>query len=321
MKDEKTSQFNGITEQRIELTRRTFLSHPAIYRAQKVHFYLMDILPLVLTLISIPILVHLGIGWLDLGVFAFMWFLTAVGVELGFHRLFSHKAFTATPSVKFVLAFLTHIAGQGTITSWAATHRHHHAYSDSKADTHSPYDSNGKVTFKTFIRSHILWKLRYPYPNPNLYLKDLLTDKTLRKFDRFYFVNVLLGILLPGVIAYFISGQNPTFLAKGILLGGIVRLTLTQHFTWMINSVCHIWGATDFSTDDNSKNNLLLFIPTLGGSWHNTHHAFPNSHRNDILKRHLDPSHWLLLVLSELKLVTLPKAPSKTLIDMKLRKH
>ena len=67
-----------------------------------------------------------GFSWIDLGLLLGMYFLTALGITVGFHRLFVHRSFETNAAVKFVLAALGSMAVQGSVLKWAAVHRRHH---------------------------------------------------------------------------------------------------------------------------------------------------------------------------------------------------
>jgi len=300
-------------------TRSLFLDHPAIARAQRKHFLLLDALPVILSILSVVYLIQVGLRADDWAVFGFMWVITAFGIEGGHHRLFSHRAYIATKPFKVIMAFLSHLSGQGTIASWASTHRHHHQYSEKDEDTHSPYTGQ-QITVRSFLKSHFLWKWNYRYPNPIHYSIDILKDKTLRSMDKLYYLNVVSGVLLSGVLNFLLSGEVRGFLV-GLAFGGIIRLTLTQHFTWMINSVCHIFGKKNYRTGDESRDNFWLVIPTLGGAWHNTHHAFPNSPRNDLIKKRIDPTYYILKLFGSFGLLKLNRWPTEELTWVKKIDH
>jgi len=306
-------------EKKAARTRSVYLDHAAIAYAQRKHFLLLDVVPLAASLLSIVYLSSVGVVAKDWLVFLFMWVITAFGIEAGYHRLFSHRAYDATKSFKIFMILLAHSAGQGTIVSWASTHRHHHQFSEKPDDVHSPYIGK-HLTLGSFIQSHIFWKWNYRYPNPINYSVDILKDKTIRGLDRFYYINVILGILLSGVLDYLLTGGLRGFLV-GLCLGGVIRLTLTQHFTWMINSVCHIWGRKNFKTWDESRDNPWLAVPTLGGSWHNTHHAFPNSPRNDLIKEQIDPCFHVLRLFGLFGFLDLKAWPTRELTWLKKIDH
>ena len=79
-----------------------------------------------------------GFRWTDLGLLLGMYVLTALGITVGFHRLFVHRSFETYTWVKFVLAVLGSMAVQGSLLKWVAMHRRHHQHSDTPDDPHSP---------------------------------------------------------------------------------------------------------------------------------------------------------------------------------------
>jgi stearoyl-CoA desaturase (delta-9 desaturase) len=68
-----------------------------------------------------------------------MYLLTAVGITVGFHRLFVHRSFETCTWVKFILAALGSMAVVGSLLNWVAQHRRHHQQSDTPDDPHSPH--------------------------------------------------------------------------------------------------------------------------------------------------------------------------------------
>lgn len=302
--------------------RRRLLRDESIYAEQRRHFVLFDIIPTAAAVASIPVLWHIGVTWVGVSLFVVMWLLTLIGIEVGYHRLFSHNAFVPTPAVKAGLIILGSIGGQGPVVSWAATHRHHHHHSDGEEDSHSPHP-RGRDRAPTwrdrvgaFAHSHLLWKWSYPYPSPSHYTPHLLRDAVVIRVSRRYQLWVVLGLVAPtvggGLIAWSWRGA-----LEGFLAGGVLRLVFTQHVTWSINSLAHLFGARPFRTGDLSTNNAWLFIPTLGGSWHNNHHAFPTTASNQLEWWQFDPCYWLILGLKQLGLVSHVKVPTAAAVKAK----
>jgi stearoyl-CoA desaturase (delta-9 desaturase) len=85
----------------------------------------------------------------------------------------------------------------------------------------------------------------------------------------------------------------------GLLWGGLVRIFVTHHITWSINSICHVFGTQEYATGDESRNNLVCGLLGLGEGWHNSHHAFPTSARHGLAWWQLDAS-WLVIRSMEL---------------------
>jgi stearoyl-CoA desaturase (delta-9 desaturase) len=108
------------------------------------------------------------------------------------------------------------------------------------------------------------------------YAPELLEDPVMRKINNAFLPLVALGLITPGVLGFALTG-TVAGAATGVLWGGFVRVFLTHHVTWSINSVCHFYGRRRFETDDYSTNVAWLAIPSLGESWHHNHHAFPRA--------------------------------------------
>src|SRR5438128_12640876 len=71
-----------------------------------------------------------GFHWTDLGLLLGMYFFTALGITVGFHRLFVHRSFETYTWIKFIFAILGSMAVQGPLFLWVALHRKHHQHSD-----------------------------------------------------------------------------------------------------------------------------------------------------------------------------------------------
>jgi stearoyl-CoA desaturase (delta-9 desaturase) len=80
-----------------------------------------------------------GFRWSDLALLLGMYLLTALGITVGFHRLFTHQAFETNRAVQFVFAVLGSMAVEGPLLQWVALHRRHHQHSDDDEDPHSPH--------------------------------------------------------------------------------------------------------------------------------------------------------------------------------------
>lgn len=250
---------------------------------QKRHFILLDVLPFIGTALGIAILAKTGVEPVDLVGLAIMWFITVVGIELGYHRYFSHRAFETTPWMKRLLVIFASMGGQGSVIAWATNHIHHHRYSDTPRDTHTPMHSgagwSGK--FKGFLHAQVLWKWSYRQPLPDKYSLWLYKDPDITRLSKtsLYYTWVLLGLIIPALISGLWEMSLEGAL-RGFILGGVIRLFACEQGTFFINSVCHLVGTQPYRSKDNSRNNFWFALITLGGAWHNNHHAFPKSANN-----------------------------------------
>ena len=102
---------------------------------------------------------------------------------------------------------------------------------------------------------------------------------------------------MPGGLATTLAGTTAAFW-PGVLWGGFVRLFLVHHVTWSVNSVCHLFGSAPLATGDESRNNGVIALLSLGEGWHNNHHAFPSSARHELRWWQFDPVYLALCGLA-----------------------
>lgn len=218
---------------------------------------------------------------------AWMWFAglytaSTVGVSMGYHRLFTHRAFECGSRARKVLAGLGGLAVEGPMWEWVRDHRTHHAFGDLPGDPHSP--NNG------FWWSHCLWVL-FDTVRPASYKPLTNFDGATSRWQRrWYWHIVLLGFALP-LLAGFFAGLYFRFPLAGaiqhgllfLLLAGPVRVVAHLHATWAVNSFGHTIGFKPTNANgiplskDRSRNCWQILIPTFVGEWaHANHHAQPN---------------------------------------------
>ena len=253
-----------------------------------------------------------GFGWVDLGLLLGMYALSALGITVGFHRLFVHRSFEAYMWVKFIIAVLGSMAVQGALITWVAHHRRHHQHSDTMEDPHSPHNHGGGVLgmIQGFWHAHIGWFFMADPPGLEHYVKDLTASPSLRIASALFPLWIVLGLIIPAVLGGVISGTWAG-VWTGLIWGGFVRVFLVHHVTWSINSSCHLWGLRPYRSDDESRNNLVFGILGMGEGWHNTHHAFPTSARHGLRWWEVDASYYVIRTMNLLGLAWNLKIPSK----------
>lgn len=246
-----------------------------------------------------------GFYWVDCGLLLGMYSLTALGITVGYHRLFTHRAFETNSVVKFVLAVLGSMAVEGPLLKWTAIHRRHHQHSDTHQDPHSPHGQGAGLrgVLRGLWHAHVGWFLRPDPPNLSHYVKDLHQSNLLRMASRLFPVWATLGVLIPGAIGGLLTG---TWMGafSGLLWGGLARIFLVHHVTWSINSICHLWGRQPFRTGEESRNNLVFGVLGFGEGWHNNHHAFPTSARFGLRWWQIDFGYWFICCLAWLGLAS-----------------
>ena len=260
----------------------------------KPRLLLANVLMFVLTMAGAVIVVPwYGIAH-DYSVAAWVWFvvlLYANGLAItgGYHRLWSHKTYDAHWSVRLVYMLLGAMALQNSILVWASGHRSHHQFVDD--NDRDPYSASRGLWF-----SHIGWMLRrYPSGETDLSnVRDLQRDPIVAFQHKYYYVLAIgLNVLVPLALGWLHGDLWGVF-----LLAGVLRLVVSHHFTFLINSVAHAFGRQPYSDEHSARDNGWLAFLTYGEGYHNFHHQFAHDYRNGIRWWHWDPSKWIICSLS-----------------------
>jgi stearoyl-CoA desaturase (Delta-9 desaturase) len=219
-----------------------------------------------------------GVGLTDILLALVFYMITGLGVTVGYHRLLTHGSFTARPALRVALAIAGSMSFEGDVTGWVATHRRHHAFADRPGDPHSPYRYGTSVAgqLRGLAHAHMGW-LMHEDPTPrDRYAPDLLADRGMRAVTAAFPVLCIASLALPFAAGWALGGT----LRAGLLAlvwAGLVRITLLQHVTWSVNSLCHVFGSRPFRTrrHDRATNLWPLALLSFGESWHNMHHSDP----------------------------------------------
>ena len=256
---------------------------------------LVTVLPFVGLVVAGWQLWNSWLHWYDLVAFFALYIPTALGVTVGFHRLFTHRSFKTGPITRGVIGALGSAAIEGPLISWVADHRKHHTFSDEDGDPHSPHVDHGGL--RGLFHAHVGWLFIHDQRAlKTRYAPDLLADPVARFINRTFLWWVLAGFVAPFTIGFILGGTLVAALTS-LLWGGLIRMFFVHHVTYSINSLCHVFGRRDFETGDESRNLLWLSPLSFGESWHNNHHAFPTSFRHGMKPWELDISAgviWLL---------------------------
>jgi stearoyl-CoA desaturase (delta-9 desaturase) len=248
-----------------------------------------------------------GFEWTQIALAIVFYFATGIAITAGYHRLLSHRAYSASSFVKFLYLILGAAAFQNSALKWCSDHRVHHRHVDHEKD---PYNIN-----KGFFWAHIGW-IFYKEQNsePTHYPKDLLNDKLVMWQHRNYlWLAVVVGFVLPAVIGHFLGSA-----LGGLALAGVLRVVFVHHCTFFINSLCHIVGTRPYTDTNTARDSYVMALFSYGEGYHNYHHYFPSDYRNGIRWYHFDPTKWLIKSLSFVGLVRdLKKVPEKLINQAK----
>ena len=225
---------------------------------------------------------------------AWIWFVLLVGangmaITCGYHRLFAHATYEAHPVLKIVYLLFGAMALQNSALIWSAGHRVHHRHiDDNELD---PYSAK-----RGFWFSHIGWMLRhYPSGEPDFRaVRDLERDPLLRLQHRYYIpLTLAMNFGLPLLLGWAGGDMLGMF-----LLAGVLRLVISHHVTFLINSLAHIWGTQPYTEDNTARDNPVVALLTYGEGYHNFHHMFAHDYRNGVKAWHWDPSKWFIAAMS-----------------------
>jgi fatty-acid desaturase len=252
------------------------------------------------------VLIHAGVlaapfffTWKALAICVFLcWFTGSIGVCLGYHRALTHGSFSTYRPVRWFLAFVGGMSGEGSAITWVANHRKHHLYSDKEGDPHSPRD--GKWW------SHVLWVIPdmgrdHLEAMEQRFAPDLAKDPVLRALHyAFLPIHILSGLAL---YAWGAVGWDWQTGVSFLLWGMSVRFLYVLHVTWFVNSASHIWGYRNYETSDDSRNLWWVGLLAFGEGWHNNHHAFQRMAKHGHKWWEFDLTYRTICVLEKLGIV------------------
>ena len=275
-------------------------------------------LPLALVVYAVVATWGHGIGWFDLALALVLYFATGHGLAMGYHRLFTHRSFVPARWLKNTLAILGSLGVEGSLITWVAQHRRHHAAADRPGDPHSPlrYGRGIRSQAKGLLFAHVGWFFVPNPSHPERWCPDVLADRDLVVISKLAPLWTALSFVIPFGLGWAVTG-NLAGAGSALLWAGVVRVFVLHHVTWGVNSIAHTFGSSPFRTKDNSKNVPILAIVSFGDSWHNAHHAFPALARHGVDPGQVDTSALLIRLCERLGWVTSARWPVATRLDLR----
>jgi stearoyl-CoA desaturase (delta-9 desaturase) len=250
--------------------------------------------PTTLMFILTPLLAAVLVPWYGIvhGFSAASWavlafFIVACGMSVtaGYHRLWAHRTYEAHGVLKFIYLIFGSMALQNSALVWCSGHRIHHLHVDD--NDKDPYSAG-----RGFWFSHIGWMLRYyPSGNPNFAnARDLERDPMLAFQHRHYLpITLATNFGLTLAAGFLVGDVWGTF-----ILAGLLRVVISHHFTFLINSLAHMWGTRPYTDENSARDNPVLAVLTHGEGYHNFHHIFAHDYRNGVRWWQWDPTKWLV---------------------------
>ena len=248
----------------------------------------------------------------------YAFFLIANGVSItgGYHRLWAHRTYEAHWTLRLFFMIFGTMSLQNSAFAWCSGHRVHHLNVDDV--DRDPYSIK-----RGFWFAHIGWMLRdYPSGRKDFSnIPDLRRDPLLQFQHRFYVPLVLItNFGFPLAAGWLVGDVWGTF-----ILAGILRLVVSQHVTFFINSLAHMWGARPYTDENTARDNPFLAFVTYGEGYHNFHHIFAHDYRNGVRWWQFDPTKWIIASLQYVGLTrrlkrTPPFQIQRALLAMQFRR-
>ncbi len=245
-------------------------------------------------------------SWVEWTGFAVFYVMNILSMSLGYHRYFTHKAFETSKPMRYALAILAQLGVYGSLLRWSADHRRHHALADQPGDVHSPYyDGHGNRLsgMKGWRYSQLGWVFDDVTSDYAIYGKGLADDPAIlfahRTRSLWYMVTVF---VLPTIWA--LAWGRPDAIIGSCLIAGFLRANIALHAIAGVNSFGHIFGRQRYvDGKDQSRNNWIIAILTLGEGWHNNHHAHPRAANAGMAWYEVDMTAWVIRFMEKLGLV------------------
>jgi fatty-acid desaturase len=250
--------------------------------------------------------------------------LAGLGVNLGYHRVLSHRSLSLPKWLERSLVTLGLPAG--TPVQWAGNHRYHHAHTDTPLDPHSPIQ-------KGFWYAHVGWYLGtrnvllcilYAVAGPvrmlidawmrprtnqqfNALAPDVMRDSWYCRLSRPgpYAVAMHIHFLVPAIVTRYLWGTAGTF-------AFYLTLLALYNLGDAIDSVSHTFGDLLPGQRDCSRNSLIMGLLILGEGWHANHHRYPWSAKHGLEKGQFDWTWQVIRMLAALGLAKDIRLPGKS---------
>ena len=218
-----------------------------------------------IALIGTPLYIYYrGITGPEIALFLGFCAATGLSITIGYHRLFAHSAFKASPVVQFFVLLFGAATFEESALKWASQHRQHHRFTDTE---HDPYGVN-----QGFWHAHIGWIMFWRHRTNYNNVKDLRRSRLVAwQHDHHAWWSVGGGVVLPMLIAWWIG--HPL---GGLHHGGLPAHHRRPAFVVLHQFVrAHVRHAAVRHSPNSARDNWLCALLTNGEGFHNFHHRFP----------------------------------------------
>lgn len=205
---------------------------------------------------------------------SYVWwiFLSSIIISAGYHRYFSHRAFSAPIWYEYAVLILGPLSGAGHVLGWVGVHRLHHNHSDTEKDPHSPkYQPVWRILTSTF---------KVP-PIKHRHVVDLLKNPRVMWFYKNHKIIRTLTIVVSLILLPF--EWWIVFIVSPVIYGYLGF--------GLLNTVCH--------SGKNVRNSAFVNMLTGGEGWHANHHKTPRDWQIGKKWYEWDPGAWFIRLIKE----------------------
>ena len=234
--------------------------------------------------------------------------LTGLTLTTLYHRYYSHRSYSLRTPAQAVLLFFGTLIAQGSVWDWAFDHRRHHKHVETDKDPHA-------IT-RGFWHAHVLWIFDKRPALDTRVIHDLIESPMLRFQHQHYTLLLIISSIATSLFLGWISGDW----FGGFYMGFLVRIFISHHSTFCINSLAHYWGTKPYAPEQTAVNNPLCSLITFGEGMHNYHHVFPYDYRIGDRWYYWDPGKWFIWSLEKVGLASrLKRAPANRVHKLEQR--
>ena len=240
----------------------------------------ITVLPFIGLVFAVAMLWNRAVGWTDLALFLGLYVLCGFGITIGYHRMLDPPRVRGGTAAEGGCCSSSgrsrsrarRSTGPSTTapTTPSPTRRATRTALTTASTTRSGASSRDSATPTSAGCSSTTAPTASGTP------RICSADKMVMFVDRSFWLWVIVSFALPFALGGLITAQLGGRRHRPDL-GRLVRLFFNHHITWSVNSICHFFGRRPFTTSDQSTNNWVLALPSLGESWHHNHHVFPTS--------------------------------------------
>ncbi|XP_076765827.1 acyl-CoA Delta-9 desaturase [Xylocopa sonorina] len=167
----------------------------------------------------------------------FITILGYLGVTAGAHRLWAHRTYEASWSLRLLLMLAHTLTGVGPIYDWVLMHRLHHKYYGTDKD---PYNHKKGFLYSHYVANFLSWDAYVKEMEVEVDMRDMQLDNFVYFQKLFYWpLFIIFGVILPlnAPLEYWDESMTVS------VITGLLRFAILVNISWLVNSGRIIWSA------------------------------------------------------------------------------